>query len=72
MDTINRVMTNEKLQYRKEVAFINREKELAFLIEKGFINKIEGKYALTPSGYRNYHGIVPLFYSNRQKMHLLS
>ena len=30
-------MTNERLQYRKEVAFINREKELAFL--EGFINE---------------------------------
>jgi AAA+ ATPase superfamily predicted ATPase len=33
----NRVMANEKLQYRKDVAFINREKELAFL--EGFINE---------------------------------
>jgi len=33
----NIFMANEKLQYRKEVAFISREKELAFL--KGFINE---------------------------------
>ena len=30
-------MANEKLQYRKDVAFINREKELVFL--EGFINE---------------------------------